>query len=353
MPQSVDRPPLASCPDAPTSRERWIEGYRSTMLGTPDKVGRRTRLGTERREQERDRHPRRSRCAHRPWRWGAILLVASSSVATPVARADPPADEATAIDINVTNPIGTDWLLKLESNTYLLDVEEQHTRRIEQVVQLQPRIPIQITEDLLFLTRPTFNLFESDPYENERKELERATGIGDTEFPMVLSPSTGPNWLVAAGPTFVLPTATSDHTGKGKWQAGPAAVVGWKSSEWLAAVFAQQWWSFAGSGQRKEVSELKVQYYLTRFFHDGWSVGMSPTVIVNWKADSGQKLTFPVGLGVGKVLELGGGRAVKVGVQLLYMPIHPDQLGREANLQVTFTPVLATPIPVPLFPGSP
>ncbi len=283
----------------------------------------------------------------------AIALVAVLSIAASMARADSPADAATATDRDVTNPIGTDWLLKLESNTYLLDVEEQHTRRIEQVVQLQPRIPIQITEDLLFLTRPTFNLFESKPYESERDELERATGIGDIEFPMVLSPSTGPNWLFAAGPTFVLPTATSDHTGKGKWQAGPAVVGGWKSPEWQAALFAQQWWSFAGSGQRKEVSELKVQYFLTRFFHDGWSVGMSPTVVVNWKADSGQKLTFPVGLGVGKVLELGGGRAVKVGVQLLYMPIHPDQLGREANLQVTLTPVFASPIPVPLFPRSP
>jgi hypothetical protein len=118
-------------------------------------------------------------------------------------------------------------------------------------------------------------------------------------------------------------------------------------------LFGQQWWSFAGSGQRKEVSELNVQYFLTRFFRDGWSVGMSPTIRVNWKAESGQQLTFPVGLGVGKVLELAGGHAIKLGIQLQYMPIHPDEFGREANLQFTITPVLAAPIPVPLFPRSP
>ena len=97
------------------------------------------------------------------------------------------------------------------------------------------------------------------------------------------------------------------------------------------------------------MSELQVQYFLTHFFPGGWSVGMSPTVIANWKADGGQQLTFPFGLGVGKVVKLSADVALKLGVEFQYMPIHPDEFGREMNLKIQITPVVPPPIHGPLF----
>ena len=287
------------------------------------------------------------------WRTVAAVCLGAPFLHAVAASASDPAPTETEINRDETNPLGNAWLLKLESNTYLLEIDEFHTRRLEQNVQFQPRLSLQLTEDLWFVTRPTLNLFESDPYKDDRGALSRSIGFGDTELPMVLSPGTGPAWLLGAGPTFVLPSASSRETGKGKFEAGPAAVAGWRSSDWLAALFAQQFWSFAGSGQRKNVSELKVQYYLTRFLADGWSIGMSPTVEVNWKADGGQQLTFPVGLGIGKVLKLGNGSAIKLGLQLQYMPIHPDDFGKEANLQLSVTPTVPPPVRSPLFGGGP
>ena len=157
---------------------------------------------------------------------------------------------------------------------------------------------------------------------------------------------------MAAGPTFVFPTATRDSLGDGKWESGPAAVLGYRSRDWLVAAFAQQFWSFAGSGLRKNVSELKVQYLLTRYLRHGWSVGMSPTVEVDWKARQGQQLTFPVGFGVGKTLELPAGPAFQVELQFQYMAVHPDRFGREMNVQLTLTPVLPEPLKRPLFASS-
>jgi hypothetical protein len=281
--------------------------------------------------------------------YALLVATAWALVAGLPARAD---DESpTEIDQKVENPIGDAWLVKIQSNTYLLEVDAFDTRRVQEIVQIQPRIPIQLTADLLLLTRPTVPLLQSQPYESSAGTLERALGFGDIELPFVLSPSTGPHWLVGGGPTFVLPTATSDQTGAGKWQAGPAAVLGWRDEQWLAALFAQQWWSFAGSGQRKNASKLKLQYFLTRYLADGWNVGMSPTIEVNWKADGGQKLTLPVGLGVGKVFKLSHDTAIQLALQLQYMPVHPDEFGREANLQLTLTPVVPPPafLKQPLF----
>ncbi len=267
-----------------------------------------------------------------------------------IARAEAALGTEQQIDVDATNPVGTQWFVKLESNTYLLDVESFDTHRVQEKLELQPRAAIPLTSQAFLITRPTIGIFESNPYADGGR-LERANGFSDIELPVVVSPALGPAWLVGVGPTFVLPTATSDHTGQGKWQSGPAAVLGWKSDTWLAALFGQQFWSFAGSSARQNVSRLKVQYFLSRFFADGWSVGMSPTILADWKADGGQQLTFPVGLGVSKVVKYSGALALKLGVQVDYMPIHPDEFGQEARLQVTITPVFPQPFREPLLPA--
>jgi len=274
---------------------------------------------------------------------GPRLLVAAALALVPGLSARAVDESPTEISQKLENPLGDSWIIKIQSNTYLLDVDSFQTRRLEEAVQIQPRISIPLTPELLLLTRPTLPVFDSNPYKSADGTLARAVGLGDLEFPMVLSPYTGPHWLFGAGPTFVLPTATSAHTGAGKWEAGPAAVAGWRDADWLLALFAQQWWSFAGSGQRANVSELKLQYFLTRYLADGWNVGMSPTIEVDWKADGGQQLTFPVGLGVGKVFKLSRDTSIQLSVQLQYMAVHPDEFGKEANLQFTITPVVPPP----------
>ncbi|HTY17890.1 MAG TPA: hypothetical protein VMH82_09200 [Myxococcota bacterium] len=244
-----------------------------------------------------------------------------------------------AVDRELENPISHTWQLKLQSNTYVLDIDSFNTHRVEQKLQFQPLITIPLTDQLRIVTRPTIPLLDDKPYKDSDGSLARVTAFGDIEFPVVLAPATDP-WLLAAGPTFVLPTAGSTQIGKGKWQAGPAGVFGYRTHDWQAALFAQQWWSFAGSGRRPPASQLKVQYFLTWFLQDGWSIGMSPNVTVNWKASEGQRLTFPVGLGVGKTVRFGGGHDVKLALQVQYMPIRPDDFGQQLNVQLSITPVI-------------
>jgi hypothetical protein len=270
------------------------------------------------------------------------VLCVSRSATAQTAR-----DPLTEVDREITPPVSNAPSLKLESNTFLLEIEDAQTRRLQEEIELQPLLPLPLTEWLTLVSRPTIRLFDDKPYHNQNGAVSRAAGFGDVEIPVVLMPDFG-LWLAAAGPTFVLPTATREALGNGKWQAGPAAALGHRSPDWLVALFAQQFWSYAGSGDRS-VSELKVQYFLTRYLEDGWSIGMSPTILVDWKASAGQQLTFPVGLGVGKTLRLPGGSAVKLGVQIQYMPVHPDNFGRVMNVQLSLTPVLPAFTKHPVF----
>ena len=43
---------------------------------------------------------------------------------------------------------------------------------------------------------------------------------------------------------------------------------------------------------------MNLQYSLYRMLPDAWQVGFAPNVLVNWRADGKNQLTFPIGLGV-------------------------------------------------------
>jgi hypothetical protein len=261
-----------------------------------------------------------------------------------------PADELTRISREIENPVSTTTNFSLRSTTYWLSVVEFRTQRIEQVLQVQPLFPLQLSDSLWLMTRPKISLLDSKPFNNSG-EIDRSIGVGDLQIPLVLVPS-AEHWIFGVGPTFVLPTATSDQLGDGKWEVGPAAGAGYRSSRWLAAVFAQQWWSFAGSVFRKDVSKFNAQYFLSYFLRDGWSVSISPTIIVDWKAAKSQQLTLPVGLGVGKVLKFGESIAINLGVEMDYMVIRPDNFGQRMSLQFKLTPVLPELHHGPIFGGS-
>jgi hypothetical protein len=151
------------------------------------------------------------------------------------------------------------------------------------------------------------------------------------------------HWLVGLGPTFIFPSGNLDQTGRGQWQAGPTGVAGYLSKRWIAGLIAQQWWSFAGAEDRSAVSQLHLQYLASWFFPHGWSVGTSPTIKVDWRAEPGEQLTFPLGLSLSKVVRLGGRAPVKFEVQGLYAPIHPAAYGEHFGLQLYVIPVIPSP----------
>ncbi len=243
-------------------------------------------------------------------------------------------ESLTEVNKQLTNPISNVWSLTLKQSNYLLDNPHAWNSELE----FEPILPVPLTRDWNLVTRPSFKFLDSKPYVNSDGNSLHAEGLGDSTLTTLLSPNTL-NCQFGLGPTFVLPTATTQQTGDGKWQAGPAAVFGYLSKNWLLALYARQWWSFAGQSDRSATNSLHLQYFAHYFVGDGWSVGMSPDILVNWEASPGQKLTFPVGLAFGKAVKVCG-VPVKFEIQAQYMPIHPSDSGREWAIQFQITPQL-------------
>jgi hypothetical protein len=251
--------------------------------------------------------------------------------------------DETEVNKQLSNPVGTIWALSMQFNNYQL-VNNQWNFNM----QFQPVLPVSLTQDWNLITRPVLQLYNSVPVPTGAGTYSQYATFGDMILLEMLSPAnTGP-WLLGLGPTFVFPTAGSPLTGQGKWQAGPGAVVGYLSKEFILGLFPQQWWSFAGSQDRPATSALNLQPIAAWFFAPGWNLGYSGNILANWKASSGNVWTVPIGLGIGKVVKLGP-LPVKLQVAAQYMVVRPANTGQEWNIQFQITPVIPKLIKGTLF----
>ena len=258
----------------------------------------------------------------------------------------------TELNKQLTNPISSLWSIAFQQNNYLLEVYGEKTHWNSNL-NFQPVLPVALTKDWNLITRPVMTLFNSVPYPNphDPSEIDRTTAFGDTVLMEMFSPSPNlvGNWLLGLGPTFIFPTASSDYTGQGKWQVGPAVVVGYLSERWILGVFVQNWQSFGGSGNRPDTNQMNLQPIAAYFLPGGWSIGYSGNILANWKADSaGDTWTVPLGLALSKVVKFGK-LPVKLGLAGQYMVHHPDNFGQQWNIQLTVAPVLPKLIKGTLF----
>ena len=244
----------------------------------------------------------------------------------------------------LSNPVSSLWSIAFQQNNFMLDMGPGRNGRWNSNLVFQPVIPVGLTENWNLITRPVITLFSSVPHPDPHHpgNIDRTTAFGDTVLLEMLSPSPKlvGSWLLGLGPTFIFPTASSKYTGQDKWQVGPAALIGHLSEKWILGTLVQNWQSFGGSGNRPDTNQMNLQPIAAYFLPDGWSIGYSGNILVNWKADkAGNTWTVPLGVGISKVLKLGR-LPVKVGVAGQYMVHHPDFGGQKWNIQLSVTPVI-------------
>src|SRR5262245_61867334 len=128
------------------------------------------------------------------------------------------------------------------------------------------------------------------------------TEFGDVRLADVAVLDAGQRLLFGLGVTLVFPTATTPAAGQGKWQAGPAAAIGYATEDWLLGVFAQNPISFAGDSQRADTNALLLQPFATYTVGDGWFIRSQPQMIFDWKTNRQQ---LPLDLGAGRLFKIG------------------------------------------------
>lgn len=91
------------------------------------------------------------------------------------------------------------------------------------LLNIQPVIPVSIGENWNLISRTILPVIDQSKVVND----DAQSGIGDTVQSIFFSPKkpTSSGWILGAGPTALLPTATDDLLGQKQWALGPTAVA--------------------------------------------------------------------------------------------------------------------------------
>jgi len=274
------------------------------------------------------------------------------------------------------NPLSDVWLLLTQNDTTVFDGDLLDDRnedpKVLNSLKIQPVMPVPVLDgewNLIF--RPVLQVISSPLDSNvgnlagvsqgqiiadeglsqiAQDPFGRTNGLGDSVLLTLLGPNRDDGFVWGAGVTQIFPTATEDVLGQGKWQAGPAALAvllgnqsgGLGIKNWNIGALAQHWWSYAGDSDREHTNQTNIQYFINWRLNDTQLIGMTPNIQINWNADSGDRLSFPIGLGTIGMFRIGR-LPIRWGVEVQYYVISPDSVGPEWNFRVFFAPIILNP----------
>jgi hypothetical protein len=232
------------------------------------------------------------------------------------------------------NPVGNLISVPFQNNTNF-NVGPQS--RTQDILNIQPVIPIDINKDWNIITRTIIPLI----WQPEFLPGQGSTfGLGDIQLSAFLSPAEpGPGGLIwGAGAILQMPTNTDDVLGNKNWGLGPTAVVLKleKGNPWVYGVLVNNVWSLSSDKQGGRYNNFLLQPFLNYNFPGGLYLTTSPIVTANWEAASSQRWTVPLGGGIGKIFHLG---KLPVNTQLgaYYNVVHPDDgASWQLRVQVQF-----------------
>ena len=264
--------------------------------------------------------------------------------------ADPEESLATAdlaeIDRRLNNPLTSLWSLTFQNNTNVKEGEAVSGTELTNNLFFQPFLPFEVgNRDQVMLTlRPVFPLV-TQPLFNDAYPAESTghkTGFGDIQMLALAGPNKPGGTIWGFGATLVLPTAADQVLGQGKYQAGPAAMLFNLGKPWVYGVLVQHWSSFAGHDDRADVSRTDIQYIIRRSIPGAMSIGMGPTIAIDWEAEERNRYQIPIGLGLTKTVRWNK-TPIKLRVEAHYSLKKPEDYGTAWNFRLQVTPVIPSP----------
>jgi len=270
------------------------------------------------------------------------------------------------------NPVANFAFIPFQYDYVTVELPRTHDTKTLHKLQIIPTFPLSLGNDWNLINRVVFP-FLSAPINNDfgnyvgmapasilsdpsfpgvlADPFDRTNGFGDMSYVGVAAPkpikieSTSAAVIWGVGATSMFPTASEDVLGTGKYSLGPTAVAAYLGREWIFGVFPQHWWSVGGDSKRADVSLTNIQYFL--YWAPPWDpeaqwrIGMSPNISIDWEA-KGDKVTLPVGLGIGRMFEILR-LPVHVSLEVDYSVIHPDdKAGSRWDFRLCFIPVIPT-----------
>jgi hypothetical protein len=225
-------------------------------------------------------------------------LAAAASLAL---AQEKPAMSAEELAKAVQNPVANLISVPFQNNTNFKVGPQDGTQNI---LNIQPVIPIGLSPDWNLITRTILPIIWQPGFAPGQGST---TGLGDLQFSSFLSPNTATGLIWGAGAILQAPTNGNDRLGNDRWGLGPTAVVlhTAKDSPWVYGALVNNVWSITSSSTDPSYNNFLLQPFLNYNYPDGVYLTSAPIITADWKADSSQRWTVPIGGGVGKIFHFG------------------------------------------------
>ena len=194
------------------------------------------------------------------------------------------------------------------------------------VTNIQPVIPMADGKIIARVILPIVN------QPNIFSESGNFKGIGDFNLSVFYTKKGKVSWGV--GPVMNIPTA-GDNLGIKEWGAGPSLVGVIKPSNWVIGMLINNVWSLESDN-----SAFTIQPFINYNLPKGYYLSTSPKVVANWEADSDNRWTIPMGIGVGKLVKPKGFLPFNVQVGADYLIESPELTGGDWVLKFSFTALI-------------
>lgn len=164
---------------------------------------------------------------------------------------------------------------------------------------IQPVIPFSLNNDWNLITRTIIPIAYRDYVPGGD-----VTGLGDINASFFFSPKApGPGGLIwGLGPVLLLPSATSQYLGGGKFGAGLTGVALVQNGPWTVGALTNHVWSVAGPEDRQDISATLLQPFVSYNFGHGTSVSLSSESNYDWV---NRQWLLPINLSVSQVFQIG------------------------------------------------
>jgi hypothetical protein len=244
-----------------------------------------------------------------------FLNISIGIVAFFLLSADIIAQDEEALAKVVQNPVGDLISLPFQNNSSFGIGPNNRTLN---VLNIQPVYPISLGSKWNLITRTIAPIITQPDFSSETGST---TGLGDINFTAFLSPAVPGKFIWGVGPAILLPTATQDELGSGKWSIGPSVVVLRITGHWVYGVLVNNVWSFAGDSDRDDVNSFLLQYFINFNMSDGWYLTSAPIITANWEVSD--SMIVPFGGGFGKIFRVGK-LPINGNMQAFYNTDKPD-----------------------------
>ncbi len=207
----------------------------------------------------------------------------------------------------------------------------------------QPAIPFKIDnsgKNLLF--RPAVPVSISQPvFGNEGFEDEE-WAMGDIGYDLVYAGTNKSGILFGWGVAGTIPTGDSSISGE-QWRLGPEVFFGTAQKWGVVGALLNHQVDISDSENKGDFSKTSMQYFYAFPLGKGLTLGSGPIISYDHKAESGQRLTLPLGIGLSKTIVGDSGGINKFAIDLQYFVVKPDAFGPQWLLKFTWTPVVTLP----------